>query len=315
MSNLLSFPPSASPKTLAKAQAWLEKRRQETAQFQQRNRDMGQALMGGILGALGELGASALQIGGTRIDLVELPVSKPSVSDRWSKHLAAGGEVFVLEVNCRGGFSDKKKVDPEKRSLDALLDVDLVRQLAPSVTIYGPREESPWPALLPKRGFQLWVTSPQELEPLWANLEAWLKYQWHNDVMAECKFFHRFEDVGYVTLSQVVATDVDLRLARKERANRLLEQANEEGCEDPQAQSDLKRAISGLVSVESHPLAGAAATAAIEALLPVLAFVMDGKKRYQDLVKQDQKAYAHAHEAIKSFSVRWKDRPEKLPSL
>ena len=310
------FPRKVSSKALAKAKAWLETRRQETAASQERNQELSQALLGGIAETLGDLGVNAIQVGNTRIQLSEVPTAKPSVSERWSAHLASGGKVFVLEINSNNvGFAGKEKVDPEKRSLDVLIDVDLVRKLAPSVTIYGPGEESPWPALLPKNGFQLWLTSGKELKSLWAGIRTWLKTQWHDDVMAKCRFFHTFESVATVSLSQVLEPDLDLRIARMERAERILEQASEEGADDRQAQSDLKRAIGSLVALENHSVAGAAATSAIEALLPALAFAMDAKNIYQTLVKQDLQARTAAHEAIKSVSFGLDECPDRLPSL
>ena len=66
------FPRKVSSKALAKAKAWLETRRQETAASQERNQELSQALLGGIAETLGDLGVNAIRVGNTRIQLSEV---------------------------------------------------------------------------------------------------------------------------------------------------------------------------------------------------------------------------------------------------
>ena len=122
-----------------------------------------------------------------------------------------------------------------------------------------------------------------------------------------------FESVACVNVSKILAPDLDLRIARHERAMRMTRAVEQMGGADREAQEALKRAIGGLVGAENHPVLGEQVSKIIENLLPGLAMVMDGKQRYKNMEAEERKLRIEIHQAYRKQTVKYTQRPVNPP--
>lgn len=312
-----SIVPLPSAKGLAQARAWLDTKRAAHLATQTRRQQFMADLQEELSDTLGSLGIQKVVVGDqVLVDLGTAATPVPDQTRKWSDHLAQGGMLAILAVSSAGcGFFGDEKVNPNDRSLEELIDVNLVRTLAPKATLYGPQDTIPWEDYLPKYGFQLWVTDPAELDALWRALPQWVKTDWHDQTMANSKFFHKAESVFNICLTRVVAPDLPWRIGQARRAAQVAEQSEHMGAWDSQAQTSLKTALGALAAMENHPLLGERATHAIDELLPLLGYAMEGKARDKKLSKKAHAAWGEAREGLVVRQVKYSEwTPTGLPS-
>lgn len=269
---------------------------------------------------MSKLGVDSVEIGNSRIDVKEQADPRPSLSNKWSQHITAGGELYILEVsNAYSGYAGDEHVDPENYTIDDLVDQSIISNLAPKAVVFDPKQETPWRRALGGRGFQLWITSQKDLAVLWGSMDQWVRKEWHDkkldELRASGKIPHKwdFESVACVNVSKILAPDLDLRIARHERAMRMTRAVEQMGGADREAQEALKRAIGGLVGAENHPVLGEQVSKIIENLLPGLAMVMDGKQRYKNMEAEERKLRIEIHQAYRKQTVKYTQRPVNPP--
>lgn len=308
--------PVASKKALAQATKWLATKRTHTAQSRQRRIDFMEALTGSLEETLGSLGISKVVVGEqVVVDLAKDAPRVPAETRRWSDYLAQGSQVVILQVDSSGvGYFGQERVDPAQRTLEELVDVALIRTLAPTATLYGPADTGPWEDWIHKNGFQLWVTDPNELLALWQAIPQWVHTDWHDQKTAKNKHVVLAQDVFSARLTRLNAPDLGWRIATAERDRASADAIATVGDWDASAQASIKNALGALAAVEDHPVLGAAATATIEQWLPSLAYVMEGKERAKAMDKTAWKSFYRVHEAIVVAGVKLREwSPTVLP--
>lgn len=293
--------PAPSPAALKAATQWLATRR-----AQSRTSAPGR-------GALAR-GSAAVRSPAAAVPAVTAGAPHPTPADqpRWAAHLARGGWLAVLEAHAGPGwFPGRPQANPGRHRLIDLLDPTQVATLAPGATLYGPQDTGPWPAFLPKEGFQIWTTDPAELAALWAGLPRWVKHDWHD---AHTKLFqHRAAAVFQARVTRVRAVDFGGRVHQAIKAEAALAAVEALGQQDAKAQTDLKRALGVLVGLEAHLQDGAEVAAALDRLLPVLARSMEGKQRLVDHRKAAHRARTRVSRALDVHVVPWRDIAAPLP--
>lgn len=301
--------PLPTAKGLAQAQSWLDRRRVINQESQTRRQAFMEGLEDSLSESLGNLGIQRVIVGDqVLVDLAGPPTPVPDQTRKWSDHLAQGGMLTILSVSSAGcGFFDNEKVNPNDRSLEELVDVALIRSLAPTSTLYGPQDVVPWEDYFRKFGFQLWITAPAELNALWRAIPQWVKLGWHDQTMAKSKFFHKAKDVFRINMTRVVAPDLPWRIAQARKAEQESQASEDMGAWDSAAQTSLKNAVSALVVMEGHPLLGEHATRTIGELLPLLAYAMEGKARDKKRDKATRTAVCRVYEGLRRAQVNYKD--------
>lgn len=316
--NVIQLPSKADKKTQEKAQKWLAEKRKGLAARRKRNEE----LFAGLLEDMEELGIDGVRVGNVRISVQETPVLAPSLSSPWTDHIQNGGELFVLEVSSAYcGFMGDDHVNPEKRKVEELVDLNVIAQLTPDTVVFVPGQQVPWEAILPKYGFQLWVSSRHDLDVLWQHMDRWLKTKWHDEKIEQLskngKARHKFvfERVAGVSCTRVIASDLDMRIARHLRAEKAVEAAVSVGLEDTASQEAIKRGITALVAAESHPVFGQQITEIIDNLMPCLEKAMKGKALYKKLEAEENRLRNEMFKGIKQYRVKFNERPVALPVI
>ena len=311
--SITQFP--ASPKTLARARDYVEKKREEVGRTSQARDEMMDAMLGSISETLGGMGVSSLVIGDQHIALSEPEARSAQVEARWTQALNEGKFVGALQagfIACRM-FRGDEYVRMQDRRLDELVDLDRLRALAPDAVVYGPGEIVPWPNLISSSAFSVWVDDRAQFDALWAGVKQWMKTAWFDHTMVQHKERFRAAEMFDVLATYNIAPDLAWREAQFKRAEALAEQAQELGAWDTLAQQEIKKTLGSLLQVESHPLLGVQVAPLIETLTPMLAFAMDGKDRARELAEASSKARDHCWKGFSSIQSSWKDHTPASP--
>ena len=301
--SLATLPPT--PAALAKAQKYIAEKRVEVGANNARTTQMYEAMFGSITQTLGEFGVKSLQIGDTHIPLSPSEASNHTVEARWLQALNEGKFVGALQVgNYATGYFDNEKVRIDKRKLDELVDVGLIRQVAPGAVIYGPKQATPW-AYRIFDGYSIWTDDRAEFDALWASMKNWAKTQWHDDTLKNSKYPRKAEDVFSCFAYYDFAPDLSWRKAQHQRAEQHLAQAQMMGQWDALGQAEIKKMIRSLLQLEPHPLWGGMVPAWLDQLAPMLAHSMEGKSRHKRLQAEENKTRIHLSEGVNVMSVHW----------
>lgn len=311
--------PTPTRAALKKADAWVADARRKSGVSKEEREAISAALTTALAGGLAELGIQALHLDGQPAIALEANRSPggPEEEARWAAHLASGGGLAVINVEAsRGWWADGVvRAAMAQQPLDALVDVALVRERAPSAVLYHPTDQPAWGDQIFPGGVQVWVANPSELPGLWAAAHQWVRPGWHAQLQKTDPSMNVLQDSAMFTLFQARAPDLGARIDRQRACLAALEHGAEEGYGDSAEVTALRRAIGALAGLEGHPAMGPSATRAIADLTPALAHGLEGKDR----LKQLQKAWEDADLAvITSFpqvQVRWKDLTPAVPEV
>lgn len=263
------------------------------------------------------LGINAIQIGDEKFNLKEKSKKLSSAAkeeEYFTEILNTGGSLFVLTVhNDFTGYTDKPFCSKQK--IETLIDVELVKNLAPTARIYSPKDKKPWGNIIERDSFEIFISDYQELVTLWENIKVWVKLDWHDDIMKKKKSPHKAENIFLIELFHNFAPDLSWRYAQVKNAEKKEEKAAFQGDWDSLAQQELKKTISSLLNLEDHPIFGENISNMIEEIKPLLAQSMTGKKVAEQAQKERSKAEKHLHKGFQLTQVDWKDWKNEVPII
>lgn len=304
-----SLPPR--PAALKKAQAWIDtKRGQVNHQYQGQ-----QAMLDSIGEMLGGFGIKGMVIGDEHFSFGEEEPASRALENKWTQQLAQGAWVAVLQVDTMGtSYYGDEKVRLHDRALNELIDVDQVRALAPNAEIFDAKQVSPWPNVLDKDGFQIWANDRNEFEQLWAHLPQWMKTDWHDEALKNCKYPRKAKDVFTIRTYHDIAPDLGWREAQYLKAQAQFDKSSDMLQWDSLAQQELKKAIGSLISLEGHPVFGGLVQGWIDQLTPLLAQSMDGKEQVKKLQASQNAARVKLYEGFKTHCLDLNKWTTKAPT-
>lgn len=306
------------PKEVKTAQNFVDDKRKELSSTVEKNREEYKNAMAVISESFKSMGVESISVGSKVVDLVEKNFSYGySVKEEgeYANLLSSGGELFILHVsNLGSGYSDDELVDVTRQKLDDLLDVELIKSLAPTAKIYDNNVEKPWSEVMRLEPYQIFITDKSEFVRLWEELPKWVKLDWHDEITNKTKHKHRAKHVFNISIISLISPDLNWRIAKYKSISEKVKKAELMGSYNIEGQTQLKTVITSLLKIEGDSLFGDKISDVIVQLTPLLDKCMSGKIEYNKLLKEEEMARFHMNNGYSCDRLSYSDWTKELPT-
>lgn len=293
---------------LEKAQKYIDAKRLEVIESRKRYGHMISELQNSFKEL--DVGVNSIKIGSEQIIVNDNTPEKISYKEElfWLDEIKKGKSLFVLSVsNDNVGYYGKENLSCSDQSLENLIDIDFVKNVAPSAKIYAPKDLIPWPSIISSSSFKIFITDKSELDNLQKNIKSWCKTEWHDKISRTQKYVFKAENIFCVTVYTGFTEDINQRIAEYEQANQELEIIENSSEFSSVSQAELKKTLSSLIQIEDHPQFGKNIQRIIKEITPMLASSMGEKESVKITRKKVDKAYNYLYKDINIDILKWRD--------
>lgn len=226
----------------------------------------------------------------------------------WIDKLKKGKSLTVITIsNGNVGYYGKENLSFSEQPLENLIDIEIVKKLAPNAKIYAPKDVVPWPSIIYSSSFKIFITEKYELEALKKNIKAWVKTEWHDKISETQKYSFKAENVFCVTVYSNFTEDINQKIDNYNQAKKDLETLELSSEWSAVSQSELKKSLASLLKIEEHPKFGRDIQRIIKEIAPMLSFSMREKQEMKIARKKVDKAYNDLYKNMNISTLNWHD--------
>lgn len=301
---------------LDKAKDYIDSKRVDIQQSRDRYSDMFSHLQETVQEL--DIGIHSIKVGEETILTIDEPLTPEKISHNeelfWINELNKGKSLFVLTVNNDSvGYYGKEHLHFSNQPLENLLDIELVKQFAPTSKVYAPNEPIPWPSIIYSSSFKIFITERSELEALQKNIDLWVKTEWHDTISSTQKYAFKAENVFHVWIYTGFTADLNQKISDFNQATEELEAVQKSSEWASLSQAELKKSLAALLQIEDHPKFGKDIQRIISDITPMLASSMGDKQEVKLAQAKVDKAQNNLYKNITNTALSWKERFQKIP--